>query len=205
VAGDEKAGSVDLPAGTAGQACNDEVLSLPRGLTDDGVIEYRRLRAEHLRRFDQDMASELTRYWWSLKIDGPESFTWDRVRIAEAARHKRDERKVVDAARNRFRAELAEELQHADERLRRAAEEHAMQQLIIEELQLKLKAAQAVPPTPPAPAKSWSRLRVVIGSTLVAGCGTGATLFAASPDGNILIKLVLVAGTACGAAIWPKR
>jgi hypothetical protein len=203
VAGDEKAGSADLPAATAEQACNDDVLSLPRGLTDDGEIEYRRLRTELLRRFDQDMANELTRYWWSLKIDGPESFTWDRVNAADAARRKRGQREVIDAARNRFRTDFAAELQHADERLRRAAQEHELQKLIINELQLQLEEAHRVTPNQ-VPERSWTRTRMMIGSTLVAGCGAGVTMVATSPDGNIFVKMALVAGTAFGAAIWPK-
>lgn len=197
------------PERTRGQS--DERSLCPAGLTEDGLAQYRTLREANERQFRQSLERELTLHWLSLRIDGPEIHTWDRVAAADAARKERERREIIDEARPKIRAELVEELQEADQQNRELLQTVDELQQVVDELQGTLGELQDnagrddEPPTSRWILRwpSGSRLRRV-GHALIAGSAT--TLAAAAiPTVNPWEKLALVTASVIGTLLVPSR
>jgi hypothetical protein len=87
--------------------------SYPRGLTNDGLVEFRKFSLEHTARYESRLERELTRLWIEQDGEGPEVHPWSHVQEADKRLQERDRRTVVDAERPKIRTEVVAELQAA--------------------------------------------------------------------------------------------
>jgi hypothetical protein len=91
-------------------------LTRPVGLTDDGLTRYIELMNADCDRRARRFRHELTLYWIGLKIDGPETLTWDRVQDAWDNMMEKEEHAVIDDVRPELRTEIIDELRGASDR-----------------------------------------------------------------------------------------
>jgi hypothetical protein len=105
------------PVGVAGVedgGGRSDVSDFPRGLTEDGMAELVRLLAEERSRLLRRIGRELTLQWMALvDADGPEAFTWDRVRKAFKAIQTKERRDIRAEERAKLRTKDVEERQQA--------------------------------------------------------------------------------------------
>jgi hypothetical protein len=179
----------------------DTAPTFPPGLTEDGQAECLRLRAEHLRRFDQDLARELTRLWLSLDLDGPETHPWFQVRQADEARREAGRRKIIDETRQEVRAEVAQELQRAEVELRRVTAERVDLQRTVIELE-RVTGSRHPVAEPDSRRRDTRRWR--IGSMLIT-VGATATTVMVIPGDNLWLKVAVFAVSVTGALIARPR
>lgn len=181
------------------QVRNDDASRYPEGLTEDGRAKYQELCEANAERFARQLRQEMTRHWVSLRLDGPEAHTWDRVLAADAARQDSERRKIVDEVRMELRAELVEELQSTSDQNIELTQK-------VNELKHTLAELLSNPDPGPAPERlspARSKLRRA-GHCIIAG--TAALLAAwATPTVGSWETVGVVTASVIGTWLVPTR